>query len=522
MKSENFDLRSALLDNVKHSSEEVVLRLAEKRRSEKLIAHSQTLRRCCSSFMLPTDGNSQEPRSQSASESTRRALSDLMRWNRSLYQQAVFATKQRVLCERTLQRVQSAHQLMRESTLVVEDYHPLQSVPVSDSVDFATYLTATEGSDPFKFLDQFKNPSGDDRRVVQLVEFITKEFYQLCMWNKRIESIVGDIEYLNSLSTTSIDSTLVTMTDTIRRNIRCDRVSIWMIDHSSANEAWTRRLVDPCDPQSAYQELRIPSGIGLVGACFTARKVLNIPDAYLDNRFDTRTDLKTGYKTKQVVCVPVVKKDGRNETVISVIQAINKLDGEPFTRHEEIIINMFGSVASSVVNHCQLKNVQDLDAKRHEIVIESMQAFAECGNVSAYEAMRLLRKGLQRLFRIIEFSYTSLSSPAQATRIQINPKTFTLETSVSERQGSACMAAADSREPVRSKTSDLHPAIDIVAPAEDNAVVYSIPCFSNGTVTSILQFTTGDVSHFSITKDIKILNELLSCCLPFVKRAISI
>ncbi len=48
---------------------------------------------------------------------------------------------------------------------------------------------------------------------------------------------------------------------------------------------------------------------------------LNIADAYRDPRFDPASDIKTGYKTRSILTVPVTDRKGG---CVAVIQAVNK------------------------------------------------------------------------------------------------------------------------------------------------------------------------------------------------------
>ena len=71
---------------------------------------------------------------------------------------------------------------------------------------------------------------------------------------------------------------------------------------------------------------------------------LNIPDAYQDKNFDPSMDLRTGYRTRQVLCVPV--KDHLGD-VISVLQFINTADGRPFTTNDMLVADLLAKIISS-------------------------------------------------------------------------------------------------------------------------------------------------------------------------------
>jgi len=64
---------------------------------------------------------------------------------------------------------------------------------------------------------------------------------------------------------------------------------------------------------------------GLVGACVQTAKVINIPNAYEDDRFNREIDKHTGYLTRSMLVCPVKSEDGE---VVGAIQMINKKDDE--------------------------------------------------------------------------------------------------------------------------------------------------------------------------------------------------
>eukprot|EP00854_Cymbomonas_tetramitiformis_P031270 gene31270-39293_t len=65
------------------------------------------------------------------------------------------------------------------------------------------------------------------------------------------------------------------------------------------------------------QPIRLPQGVGLVGACANSGQVINIYDAYSDERFNRAVDIATGFKTKNILCVPV---HNQKHEVVAVIQ----------------------------------------------------------------------------------------------------------------------------------------------------------------------------------------------------------
>jgi GAF domain-containing protein len=69
------------------------------------------------------------------------------------------------------------------------------------------------------------------------------------------------------------------------------------------------------------EQIKIPYGSGIAGFVASTGQALNIPDAYLDARFNSTIDQITGYKTKSILCLPILNENGQ---CIAVAEAINK------------------------------------------------------------------------------------------------------------------------------------------------------------------------------------------------------
>ena len=72
------------------------------------------------------------------------------------------------------------------------------------------------------------------------------------------------------------------------------------------------------------EEIRFPISMGIAGYVATTGEVVNIPDAYKDQRFNETIDKQTGFHTNSILCMPIYND---KEEVIGVTQLINKKDG---------------------------------------------------------------------------------------------------------------------------------------------------------------------------------------------------
>ncbi|MCK5682785.1 GAF domain-containing protein [bacterium] len=141
-----------------------------------------------------------------------------------------------------------------------------------------------------------------------------------------------------------------------------DRSTLFMHDERT-NELWS--LVAQ---GSESTEIRFPCHMGIAGSVFTDTKSINIEEAYNDPRFNQTFDKKSGYRTKSILCVPVINKKGIS---IGAIQVLNKKGG-PFTRYDEKRLCAFASQASIAIENAKLFN-EILDMKNYnESILECM------------------------------------------------------------------------------------------------------------------------------------------------------
>jgi adenylate cyclase len=128
--------------------------------------------------------------------------------------------------------------------------------------------------------------------------------------------------------------------------LNCDRATIFLHDEKT-DELWSQVALGMND-----QEIRIPSDRGIAGQVFSSGSIVNIPDAYKDSRFNKQIDLKTGYRTRNILCMPLINKYGKT---IGVTQVLNKRGG-CFSRADEKKLRSFSAQASIAIENAKLFN----------------------------------------------------------------------------------------------------------------------------------------------------------------------
>lgn len=126
--------------------------------------------------------------------------------------------------------------------------------------------------------------------------------------------------------------------------VEADRCSLFVLDRER-NELWSKVA------QGSKNEIRLPVGSGIAGQVAQTGEVINLPDAYADERFNRTFDNLSGYRTQSVLCVPM--RDANGE-VTGVIQALNKLSGQPFDSEDEELLLALGAQAAGAIENALL------------------------------------------------------------------------------------------------------------------------------------------------------------------------
>ena len=117
--------------------------------------------------------------------------------------------------------------------------------------------------------------------------------------------------------------------------LHCDRASLFILDQISDS------LIVFSGEGLKRAQIKIPKNKGIVGACFMERKKIRIDDAYTDQRFNKEVDIKTNYRTKSILCYPLIDNDGK---CFGVIEAINKFNS-PFNDDDEELLKLLSRQA---------------------------------------------------------------------------------------------------------------------------------------------------------------------------------
>ena len=145
---------------------------------------------------------------------------------------------------------------------------------------------------------------------------------------------------------TNLDSLLETLASETAKALNADRCTVFLLDKVN-NELWSKVATG-----MGSEEIRFPATKGLAGHAAMTGNTINIQDTYNDERFNKDIDSKTGYVTRNVLCMPI--RNMKHE-IMGVFQVLNKKDGA-FTKKDEEILIALGSSAGIALENTRLFN----------------------------------------------------------------------------------------------------------------------------------------------------------------------
>ncbi len=229
-------------------------------------------------------------------------------------------------------------------------------------------LCYAEGNDKVALL-HYENAKdyAHEEDEFSLSEYITGRIKQL----KRGENFTAAVQNDPIVSLVKIGRSITALTDInvllkviaeeTKNAMQADRCTVFIYDKEK-DEIWSKVALG-----MDSQEIRFPASKGLAGYVVKTGETLNIADAYNDLRFNKDVDLKTGYKTKTILCMPI---KNNNQEIIGAFQVLNKANGT-FTKNDEDLLIAIGGSASIALENAQLFEQQKQLYREQKELFES-------------------------------------------------------------------------------------------------------------------------------------------------------
>jgi signal transduction histidine kinase len=147
--------------------------------------------------------------------------------------------------------------------------------------------------------------------------------------------------------------------DRTRRFMGTEKCSVFIFDPEK-DELWSRVSTD-----LEANEIRFPAHTGISGWVFQNRQPQIINDAYSDPRFYPGVDRKTHFKTRNILCLPLINRNG---DCIGTLQVINKTSGDFTSDDEELLLSVSHYIAIALENAKLYDDLKVLDKAKERVI----------------------------------------------------------------------------------------------------------------------------------------------------------
>jgi sigma-B regulation protein RsbU (phosphoserine phosphatase) len=155
----------------------------------------------------------------------------------------------------------------------------------------------------------------------------------------RLHSLVEASKVFNS--SLDLSEVLGKILDVAKTLTGAERGTLYLIDEKT-DEIWS--LIAQGMEQ---QEIRLPRGRGIAGHVALTGEIVNIPDAYADARFDPEIDKRTGFRTRNILTLPIRNQAAK---IVATLQLLNKATDTFTDEDTDVLLTLSGPMAMSLEN----------------------------------------------------------------------------------------------------------------------------------------------------------------------------
>jgi phosphoserine phosphatase len=160
-----------------------------------------------------------------------------------------------------------------------------------------------------------------------------------------LERLLGVARRLGA--TVDLDAMLAAIADAATTLLDCERATVFLYD-AAADELCSRLATGIAG--SPITEIRFPASLGIAGDVAKTGRLVNLPDAYADPRFNPEFDRASGFRTRSMLAVRLADHD---DATVGVLQLLNKR-AAAFDARDEEIAGFLGSQAGVAIQRQRL------------------------------------------------------------------------------------------------------------------------------------------------------------------------
>ena len=195
----------------------------------------------------------------------------------------------------------------------------------------------------------------------QIIEAAARE-------RKRSEALLEVAQAVNSTRECHLKA--LSITEAIKKGCDCERGTLVLVDEVNHEQVFVTANQD-------MYGMRLPLGAGISGATIADGMAVHVENAYDDERFSRVVDGQTGFQTRDILVVPVVKPNSNPPQVMGVIEALNSRRSGFDNIHEAVLHSIALQVADRLMPELIQHMVENDHANDHglnEMEVERMRS----------------------------------------------------------------------------------------------------------------------------------------------------
>ena len=189
----------------------------------------------------------------------------------------------------------------------------------------------------------------------RLLQESERRAHQLATLNEITRQLAGTLE---------TEPLLQSILDSAVGILNCEAGSLFLVDETT-DELVFKATAGPVAHNLAGQ--RLAAGTGIVGEAVQTRRAVLTNNVQQASTWFPATDETTGFITRSILAVPMQVK----ESIIGVLEVINRKDGLPFVDDDQNLLSAFGGQAAVAIDNARLYTLtdQELNARVEELSV---------------------------------------------------------------------------------------------------------------------------------------------------------
>ncbi len=184
------------------------------------------------------------------------------------------------------------------------------------------------------------------------------------------EAVTDDLRQLLEVSSSitsemELEALLARIVEVASRILRAERSTLYLHD-AKHDELWALFAEG-----MEHRVIRFQASKGIAGHVFGSGEALIVDDVYADPHFNAEVDERTGFRTKTMIAVPIMTREGRK---LGVLQALNRRNGERFGQTDLARLRAFAAQAAIALDNATLFTEVAASRNYNESILRSMSS----------------------------------------------------------------------------------------------------------------------------------------------------